>query len=57
METLSFATSSLVSDPGVEKRSPTHKITFSIGGKSGSRKSPNDAPWEKVRQKLGGRAG
>ena len=47
---LSFTTHSLVSDPGVEQRKPSHRVTVSMEHTGASRKSPNDAPWETLRQ-------
>jgi len=50
-EASAFATPSLVSDPNIRQKMPTHKVTFSMRHEGASRNSPRDAPWEIWSQK------
>ena len=43
---------SLVSDPDIKQRKPSHRATFSMGYAGASRKSPQDAPWETLSLRL-----
>ena len=54
-KTLSFATPSSVSDPGVKWKQPSDGDTLSMGHEGASKTSPNGAPWETLRKGLVGR--
>jgi len=45
---------SSVLDQNVKQRRPSYTVTFSMGHTGASRKSPNDPPWEMLRQRLCG---